>query len=105
MWYDPFCSSKNVIYFDLLMTDSMEQSPSSEVNSHSARQENLHLLWNPKVHYHVHNGTQILKPCVTFRNKLLFLRLGIIGLSPNPHAGGLPLAGCQRLLIQYIRIL
>jgi len=28
----------------------MEHSPSSEFNSHSARQEITYLLWNPKVH-------------------------------------------------------
>jgi len=28
----------------------MEQTPSSEANSHSASQEIQHLLWNPEVH-------------------------------------------------------
>jgi hypothetical protein len=37
----------------LLLTNSMECSPSSEANSHSASQETPHLLWSPKVHYHV----------------------------------------------------
>jgi hypothetical protein len=36
--------------------NSMENTPSSEANSHSANQEILHLLWNLKVHYHVHKG-------------------------------------------------
>jgi hypothetical protein len=32
----------------------MEQSPSWEANSHSASQNISSVLWNPKVHYHVH---------------------------------------------------
>jgi hypothetical protein len=32
----------------------MEQSPSSEANSHSATQNISRLLWNPNFHYHVH---------------------------------------------------
>ena len=33
----------------------------------------------------------------------MFLRWGAVGNSPNPQAGGPPLVGCPRLLIQYIR--
>ena len=32
-----------------------------------------------------------------------FIRWGIVSTSPNPQAGGTPLVGCPRLLIQYIR--
>jgi hypothetical protein len=32
------------------LTNSMQQNPSWEANSHSAAQENCCLLWNPKVH-------------------------------------------------------
>jgi hypothetical protein len=37
-----------------IVTNSVEQSPPSEAGSHSASQKIPHLLWNPKVHYHVH---------------------------------------------------
>jgi len=38
-----------------------------------------------------------------FRNKIVFLRRGVITTSPNPQAGGSALVGCPRLLMQYIR--
>src|SRR5215475_6012554 len=31
-----------------------------------------------------------------------FLRRGVVSTSPNPQAGGPPLVGCPRLLIQFI---
>ena len=33
----------------------------------------------------------------------VFLRGGVVSTSPNPQAGGPPLVGCPRLLIQFIR--
>jgi len=38
----------------------MEQSLSSEANSHSASHETSHLLWKPKVHYYVHEGMPVV---------------------------------------------
>ena len=33
---------------------------------------------------------------------MCFLRRGVVSTSPNPQAGGPPLVGCPRLLIQFI---
>jgi len=48
--YNPKQSSM----FRSLLTNSMEQSPSSDANNPSASQEIPHILCSPKVHYFIH---------------------------------------------------
>ena len=46
--------SPTLVEHQYLLTYSMEQSPSWKANWFAASQEIPHILWNPKVHYHIH---------------------------------------------------
>jgi hypothetical protein len=79
-------------------TNSMDQSPFWEANSHSSSQGIPCPLWHLKVC--VHKSLPSLRPCVTFCNMLVFLQWEAVRPQPNPQAGGPPQVKCPWLLIQ-----
>ena len=79
----------------------------AESNWFAASQEIPHISRNPKAHYRTHKRPPPVSPEQTSR-MCMFLNIsilqgGVVSTSPNPQAGGPPLIGCPRLLIQYIR--
>jgi len=95
-----------------LLTYSMEQSQSWEADWFSVSQEIPRILWNPTFHYHINKSPplvpmQSISPgqrlsVRTFCNVILFYGEELLAPRPTLQAGGSPLVGCPRLLIQYI---
>ena len=79
----------------LLHTYCVVQSPSWAANWFAASQEIPRISRNPKFHYRTH------KPPPS--RMWMFYREGLLAPRPTPQAGGPPLVGCPRLLIQFIR--
>jgi hypothetical protein len=60
-------------------------------------------LWSSSMCNFLHSLHPVPRLCVVFRNKYLVLWGRVVSPPPNPQAGGPPIVGCPRLLIQYIR--
>jgi hypothetical protein len=84
------------------LTDSMDQCPSWEANSHPASLWILHFYGTPMVHYSVHKGPPLvpvlsqrirpnLRRCVTFLNKPAFYS-ALLAPRPNPKLEDYPLS-------------
>jgi hypothetical protein len=78
----PFGQKFNTHTFCNQLTDSTEQSPSWEVNSHSAAQEILRLSWNTKVHYRDHKRLPLV-PVLSLINLVHTLLLCISEIHSN----------------------
>ena len=88
----------------------MVQNPSWAANWFAASREIPLISRNPKVHYRTHKRPPlriVLSPEQASRMwvflNISVLQGGVVSTSPNPQAGGPPLVGFPRLLIQFIR--
>ena len=80
----------------ILLTYSIEQSPSSEANWFSSSQEIPHILWNPKVHYRSHKclptSIQSIPPHPTSWRSILILSCHLsLGLPSGLFLSGFPI--------------
>jgi len=89
----------------------MVQSPSSEANSHSASQEILCHLQNPKVHYRVHNSHPLVSilshmhPVHTFSFCFLKIHSNIIHLASEEGLCAIELVSSCGLTVCYLMML
>ena len=72
----------------------MEHSPSWEANSSSVSQQIPYILWNPKVHYHVHNWPPVhilsqINSIHNLLNEFCKINFNIIHPSTPSHPSGL----------------
>jgi hypothetical protein len=91
-------------------TYSTQHSPTCVANRSSASQESSPHFMEPEGSLPYSQQPAICpypellrpRPCEMFRNMTLFLRRGVVSISPNHQAGGQPLIYCPQLLIQQI---
>ena len=64
----------------MILMNTTEQSSSWEANQFSASQEIPHILWNPKVYYHIQN----IPPPVPILTQINPVHVPHIALSEDP---------------------
>jgi hypothetical protein len=81
-----YCLLQLVAHNAILLTYSMERSP-SEANRFSASQENLPIIWNPKIHYLIYQSPTTV-PILSQINTVHVLPVPLLeDLSSHQHLG------------------